>query len=429
MSIKAVNLTTSLGTIQDISNMVESFQLNEALLLPVTYGECDILDGINLIDRLGIRGFDYISFVISNVGEEDLVTKNFRIYDVRNRARTSNSSQAYKLVFCSEELFLASEYFVVKTYSNKKVSDIVENIALKYLRIPEDRISIENTFGQINFSCPYMRPLEAIQKVSRHALTKSDHPSFVFYETLKDGFRYRSIETLFNSSAAIPEYYYTQAKLEESIIEKTRIIAYEAKKNFDSLLNTQTGKFASSLLTFDPITLSIKEIKFDLEKWFEKYGGIEGKNSNYSSKMPLKKNRAGDTANQTKESHSRFVVTSLEQSKSSYVKGKSPGILPLQIEKTDLQRNSFFQNFADNRIKLLVPGNTSLQCGNLIFLRIRSPEIQGSTQTDEGTLGLYIITTVTHSLSRDGKFYTQLTVIKDDVMYTATPSPTGFFGE
>ena len=425
MDLKAISLTTSLGTTQDISYMVESFQLNEALLLPVTYGSCFVLDGINLIDRVGVRGFDYISFSFSRLGQETMITKTFRIYDVRNRTRTSNSSQTYQLLFCSEELFLASEYFIVKTYSKKRVSEIIFNIARDYLKIPSDRLEIEETYGQIDFACPYMRPFEATQKVARHALTKTDHPSFVFYETLREGFKFRSIESLFKAPE-LAEYQYDQAKLDSNIIVPTQIISYEAKKHHDSLLSTQTGKFASSLLTFDPITLVVKEIFFDLQEWFDKHAGVEGKDANYFSKLANMKNRKGDTPNKTRESHSRFVASSLDQTKSSYVKQKQPGILPFPVEKTDLARNSFFQNFVDNRIKLLVPGNTDLQCGKIIKIRIRSAEIQGETQTSEGGYGRYIITTVTHMLNKDGTFYTQLTVVKDDSLYTTTPSTTGF---
>lgn len=425
MDLRAINLTTSLGTTQDISNMVESFQLNEALLLPVTYGQCLVLDGMNLIDRVGIRGFDYISFSFSRLGQETMVTKTFRIYDVRNRTRVSNSAQSYQLLFCSEELFLASEYFIVKSFENKKVSDIIENIARDYLKIPIDRLEIEESYGQINFVCPYMRPFEATQKVSRHALTKSDHPSYVFYETLREGFKFKSIETLFKDQE-LAEYHYNQAKLDSNIIEPTQIISYEAKKHHDSLLNTQVGKFASSLLTFDPVTLVVKEIFFDLQEWFDKHAGVEGKEANYFSKLASLKNRKGDLPNKTKDSHSRFVATSLDQTKSSYIKKNQSGILPFPVEKTDLARNSFFQNFVDNRIKLLVPGNTDLQCGKIIKVRLRSAEIQGETQSNEGGYGRYIITTITHMLNKDGTFYTQITVVKDDSMYTTTPSSTGF---
>jgi hypothetical protein len=425
MDLRAVTLTTSLGVTEDISYMIESFNLNEALLLPVTYGECFVLDGINLIDRVGIRGFDYLSFAFSRLGQETLVTKTFRIYDIRNRKRVSNSAQSYQILFCSEELFLASEYFIVKTYERKKVSEIIENIATAYLKIPSDRLEIEDTYGQIKFVCPYMRPLEAVQKVTRHALTKSDHPSYVFYETLREGFKFRSIESLFKAPE-LAEYNFNQAKLDSNVIVPTQIVSYESKKHHDSLLATQAGKFASSLLTFDPVTLVVKEIFFDLQEWFDKHAGIEGKEANYFSKLANIKNRKGDLPNKTRDSHSRFVATALDQTKTGYVKEKQPGILPIPLEKTDLARNSFFQNFVDNRIKLLVPGNTDLQCGKIIKIRIRSPEIQGESQEDEGGYGRYIITTLTHMLNADGTFFTQLTVVKDDSMYTTTPSTTGF---
>jgi hypothetical protein len=124
------------------------------------------------------------------------------------------------------------------------------------------------------------------------------------------------------------------------------------------------------------------------------------------------------------ESHSRFVVTTLNQPQNSYIKARDTNIKPHQIEKTDLQRNAFLQNFQDHRIKLYVPGNPTIKSGDIIKLNIISPEDQSTELTDELIGGNYIITTITHMMTVERKYFTEMTVVKDDV--AATPaSPAG----
>ena len=127
-------------------------------------------------------------------------------------------------------------------------------------------------------------------------------------------------------------------------------------------------------------------------------------------------NRIGDTANKALESHSRFVMTKLKQPINEYIKSHQPDIKPDQIEKTDLQRNSFLQNFQDHRVKIAVPGNCTLQCGQIINLKVISPEIQSETTEDNELMsGKYIITTLSHDVSQTHKFLTTMTLVKDDV--------------
>ena len=172
IEVQSINIISSAGNQVNIWPLIEKFRLNETLLLPITYGECWVLDGINLIDKIGMTGFDHIQFAFGNPGQPKLITKSFRIYNVVDRQRVSNGAQTYRLLFCSEELYLASQYSISKSFKGKKISDMVKDIAINTLKIPKDRLAIEETVGNYNMILPYMRPFEAINYISRKALTK-----------------------------------------------------------------------------------------------------------------------------------------------------------------------------------------------------------------------------------------------------------------
>lgn len=415
----------------DIWAMVQEFKISESLLLPIAFGECTVLDGLNLIDNTLLKGFDYIQLSFGTPDTPQLITKSFRIYNILDRKRVTNASQTYRLMFCSEELFLASQYSQSKSFKGKLISDIIKDLAVNTLKIPQNRLEIEPTVGTIDGMVPYMRPFEAINKFARRALTSTDHPSFMFYETLKEGFKFKSIETLFKQQP-VAEYSYKQSKIDSSVIDPFSIVSYAIHRNFDTLSDTQSGKYASNLMTFDILRQTVETIKHDAVAFFNKTMHLEGKGKS-SNKMEPIQNRKGDAPNQTFESHSRFVPTTLNQPNNPYVKGRDPNIKPHQIEKTDLQRNAFLQNFHDHRIKLRVPGNPTLKSGDIISLSIISPEDQSAESKDELISGNYIVTTITHIMTLDRKYFVEMTVVKDDVKASprapiGSTDPIGFGG-
>jgi len=422
IDVQAFNIISESSVKIDIWAMVQEFKVSESLLLPIVFGECTVLDGLNLIDKALLKGFGHVAISFGTPDTPQLITKSYRIYNILDRKRVSNASQTYRLMFCSEELFIASQYSMSKSFQGKLVSDIVKDIAVNTLKIPVKDLEIEPTVGVTNMTIPYMRPFEAINKVSRKALTQTDHPSFMFYQTLAHGFKYKSIETLFKQ-APVAEYTYKQARIDSSVIDPFSIISYAIHQNFDTLSNTQAGKYASNLMTFDILRQAVATIKHDAIEFFDKTMHLEGKGKSTNKMEPIQ-NRKGDTPNKMPESHSRFVVTTLNQPQNSYIKARDTNIKPHQIEKTDLQRNAFLQNFQDHRIKLYVPGNPTIKSGDIIKLNIISPEDQSTELTDELIGGNYIITTITHMMTVERKYFTEMTVVKDDV--AATPaSPAG----
>lgn len=414
VNIESVNIISGDGIRSNIWAMIEQFRLNESLFLPICYGECIVLDGVNLIDNTLLKGFDHIQFAFGTPDNpKTTITKSFRIYNIAERRRVSNSAQTYKILFCSEELFLASQYMISKSFKGKLISDIVKDIAVNTLKIPQNRLEIEKTTGTLDLIIPDMRPLEAINKLSRRALTQSDHPSFTFYETLTEGFKFKSIETLIKQNP-VAEYSFSETKIDSSKIDPFSIIQYTIKKNFDTLADTQAGKYASSLMTFDIIRQTVETVKYDSEEFFKKHVHLEGKGKS-APKTELVQNRKGDTPNKVVDSHVRFVPTTLKQKENTYVKGRQPDIKPLNVEKTDLQRNAFLQNFMSHRIKLVTPGNPTLKSGDIIELNILASEDQSSQIKDEKMSGKYIVTTVTHIITKDRKYFLEFTVMKDDV--------------
>lgn len=412
IGIQNISIVSPNGKATDIQYMVESGVFYENIVTPIVYGQIEVLDGLNLIDKLPITGFDYILVSFKSPGSSKPIKKNFRVFDIKNRIRVSNAAQTYTISFCSEELFLASQYLVSKSYKGKKISDIVKDICDNHLKIPTDRLKIEDTNGTHDLILPYMKPFEAINFIARKGLTKSNHPSYVFYETLLDGFKFISIEGLLKEQEKAT-YIYEQKHIDYNEINPFSILVYEIQKNFNTISNVQGGKYASNLQTIDLLRQKSILNKFDFSKFFDSTKHLEQSGSN--SKMMDSENRKKDAPNEAFDSHSRFVFTNLDQSKSEYIKSKMPDIKNTNVEMTDLQRNSFFQNFADMNIQIVVPGNSTLKCGDIISISLPASEVQyDKSRNKEVTMsGRHMISRLMHTFE-NRKFSTTLWLVKDD---------------
>ena len=83
VNVEAINIISSKGVRTNIWAMCEQFKLNESLFLPICYGECIVLDGVNIIDNALLKGFDYISIAFGTPDDpKTLITKSFRIYNI-----------------------------------------------------------------------------------------------------------------------------------------------------------------------------------------------------------------------------------------------------------------------------------------------------------------------------------------------------------
>lgn len=421
-------------TAQDKTNikmMMVELSYYEDIFKGITSGSILINDSISLIDRLGMSGFDYLKLKFSkNVAGEYSTEKYFRIYRVSERILNNNVSETYTLNFCSEELLLSEQTKISKSYSGKKISEIVYDILSNKLRIDDKYISMQETDGLYDFVIPYKKPFEAINWLSNYAKPiGKDGADFLFYEN-SEGFNFYSLQNLFtqkpytkfiyiprSAGGSIPESFsgkLWEIKSQELGRDLIGIKSYVFLDTFDTLYGITTGAFANRLISIDPLTRTFRNTNFDYSKYFNQNNKL-----NEYSIVPNLKNRLGKTANESYDAVLKVMVSNSEQKKAIGISEEPWNVAnDIRAENYVPNRTAQLSLSHYSRVKLSVAGDPNLTVGMILNISLPSSRSKDGSGYDAGEedpyhSGNYMITAVRHIIDFAGKYETILEVVKD----------------
>ncbi len=191
------NLT--LGTIAEL-NIFEDINSNAVT------GTMHIVDAYNIISNASLQGNERLIFKLSTPGtsssREDIVDASeetgypFHIYALTDRIQQSETIMTYTLHFCSKELLRNTRKKVSKAYNGGLAQSVVDILRDDTGLNSRKDIYYEETRNQDKIVIPNLRPFDAINMISRKALSKNANGAgYYFYETTK-GFHFRSYESM-----------------------------------------------------------------------------------------------------------------------------------------------------------------------------------------------------------------------------------------
>ena len=214
----------------------------------------------------------------------------FRVYKPDNRYLSNPQNENYTIHFCSEEVFLSQRIIVGKTYKNKKISDIVVDICLNYLKIPADKLgatgngsysNIEETFDKVDITINNMTPMQAISWLCTQAVSNKigleGGATYLFWRN-KKGWFFKSIMSILNdvkgniypeTSVFPPKTYYWYGVKnvsdaggdQENVLQ---ILSYEIENTHDSVERTHRGMFNNKLISIDYLRRTHEETTFEI---------------------------------------------------------------------------------------------------------------------------------------------------------------------
>lgn len=429
--LEFVNILRYDGSSVNIKNLIIEFNYYEDIFGNVSSGDILLNDSNNLISNLSMSGNDYISFILNKPALQCSITRIMKLYSIGKRKLASDTNESYVIHFCSEEVLLSEQYRVSKSYKGKKVSSIVRDICETYLNINtnfslnSDPLRIEETKNTLNLVVPNLKPLEAINWASTYAQVSTVNPSvFLFYHN-RDGFNFKSLQTLY-SLPAYKTYRYEPKNLVSDYDNRMRdiskdydsIISYEIMKHFNSLQSISDGAFANRLISIDIINQSYNINNFDYAEHFRKTSHL-----NENGLLTNAKNSKGQTLNKTPGTL-RLTTSLMKTSNNPYVLSKGQNIKDIEIEKTLPTNLAELSLINTIRLKLVLPGDPLLTVGKNINVNLPTVGLEGGKQLDRYYSGKYLITGVRHKADQTGKFQTILEVCKESL-----PNPYGSYVE
>lgn len=421
-SLNTLNFITSVGNKINILPLLSGLSVYEDLYSFSLSGHITLIDAQGFMESLKLTGNEFLEVEFGKVKDgANSVKSLFRVYRAgdRNPSGTLNS-ETYTLYFCSEELMLSEQTKISKSYKGKKIADIIADILTDKMKVPNKKIeNVEDTMGVYDFLVPRMKPFEAISWLSCYARPKSSvGADMLFFET-KDGYNFRSIQSMFKDPV-YGTYKYQAKNLDDKIQsfeEKvTTVISYEFGKPYDALNEINSGTLANRLISIDPIARKFNVTDFDYTKYKGQVASLNG-----NAPVNDYKNRLGVSESQAYEGKLKVIIGNSAQQDVPYIKNIDGAVA----------KSIFVETFVPNRtaqislsnytsLKIAIPGDPGISVGRTIKFNLLSlKSANDNKDLDQMYSGKYLVTAVRHIIETPNSYRTILELAKD-----STPSPT-----
>jgi hypothetical protein len=368
--VDRVSIISKSGEV-DISAIYEELSVFDSVFLPVMSGKILIVDSIGLSSSLIFDGSESIVISLKKSKEDDdgSYKKSFRIYKQSHRKNITLNSESYVLNFISDE-YVYSEQQKINQHYELTYGEIIQSIMKNYLKVLDFQVGefMEPSSGIRDVIIPNLKPIDAILWLTKRSVDSKQSPNFLFFQNFS-GFNLVSISTL-NKKPPVEIYTFKPKNILEkdaAVEEFTSVRSLEVVTQFDELDKIKSGANAGKFIGFDPITrtISTRNISYG-----DMYSSMD--HSNKNPNVSVIQNREGLNNLESFDSKKTLNIFNLSQKYSNYIKQNDGASLNKldDYENYSFQRLSILKNLTSRRIKIVVPGNFKLTCGEIITLKV-----------------------------------------------------------
>mgnify|MGYP001326667651 CR=1 FL=1 len=427
----------------DLLNIYHRILIYESMTHTFIQGKIEITDTNGLIESLPIVGEEKIIFRIKKTASDKKYFEVIgHVYKISNRIREKGKKgvEKYTLEFITPNALINQNQRVSKTYEDD-VSKSVEDISKNFLGLskknnkPKDDdnpklykdIYIEKTFKKMKLNIPNLKPVEAINFLSKFSYSRNTklnknpfNTSYRFYQT-RQGYFYQSLEkTITENQKNIKHRFLVSndpnIKYNNKNIDKKDLFTvydYEFINFYDVFSSSNDGYYGCRNIGYDTLTKSVHKYDLNYESNFNQMTHLEKNNTN-SKKFNLN----------GKDSEKTLILslpTKKGTDKSEYVKSKekTKDIFYNKEEKIDVIKRVKTERFNEGIvIEMKIPSNPYLNINDIIYLHFPSyiRENGGKNFLDDKYFsGKYLVVSITHILSSKelSRWEMLVTVLKD----------------
>ena len=421
-------------------------------------GTVHIIDNQNIISQAGLQGNERLVLKLSTPGNSgdriDTVDATeetgypFHIHALTDRRQISETTMSYTLHFCSKELLRNVRTKVSRAYNGGLAGSVVDILRDKNGLNSKKDIYYEETRNSDKVVIPNLRPFDAVNLISKKALSKNAKGSgYYFYETTK-GFHFRSYESmlayqgLHHREPMVTLAYMPQLSpdiFERKFVNQHRVESFEFMQHFDTLSQQAIGTYASRVITHNMYDKSYNITDYHYHDEFSKMFHADQIGNRSKLNFPISDTpvdsdpkEGGIPGDKTVSDYPNSAV--LLQGSTRYLHGENTGIFGTSTDSEGLTEATRLsqENQVENsvRIKLVIPGHSELQAGDVIKFNLQSNEPnKGDTVGygyDEFHSGRYVIVKLRHRVIR-GLYKLVLECIKDSVIQKHINLPNEYF--
>ena len=424
--ITQCKLLITSGTEFDVRNLVQSINIYEDIFSNTVSGDILFKDTNNLVMNGPIIGQEKLLLRIqtpqSNPKDETIINYTdtpLNIYKINMVMGEGENALLYSLDFTTQEAFRNQVCKISQSYKGQP-SDIVEKILRDKNYLDSTRkLFVEETANHTKIVFPNMRPFHAITHLCKISNSKQYNasPAYMFYETTK-GFHFRSIDGLASQEVAYEyEENIPNSLNDKGVIDPIKNLstindsALEPTK--DTIYNMNQGFYSSRLKVHDVYNKTLVDYDFSYLDNFENDIHTEG-----TEPLISKSTDAVSGKNLSQYPDTKLFVSTTSSGKHFY-ESKDYPYQSDNLDQTLQRRISRFKQIEKGiKLGMQVPGQTKIQAGDVISVKIGATSAQTGEKFDPQTSGRHIITTLRHefNLTGDPRHQMYMETIKDGLV-------------
>ena len=412
----------------DITDLVIEFSIYENIEHHFLTGDMTILDGVGLLAKTPLTGFERLEFKLNTPGLQKgydfsvLTGHPMFIYNISNRTQAAERTNAYTLRFCSKERITNGQVKVVRSMTGP-VEEFIMTMCREELDTKKD-IILEESSTITKYIPPRKSPISCIRDIALRTQSKKfNNRGYRFYETSL-GFNFKSYESMFckENGVARPvmaRFSPKSSRIRDQKGNKTMIsdyqvvTTYRVKSQFNTVRNLNEGVFCSKMITHDQFTKTFDEKNFDYHTEYDNQNHLEpdsdGNKKDGNGVVPFFNYKEGKTISDFKDG-TIFYVSNTTKQFEDYEQLPDDKIL----QKRRSQRIALTSII----LEIEVPGFTGINAGDVVHFTYPSltrVHNANDRDTDPYMTGRYLITGIRHMVDIKGKKEHRMTLelVKD----------------
>ena len=294
--------------------------------------------------------------------------------------------------------------------SSQKISDSVGDICKNYLSSDKlyDVDETQNPYGFYgNMRKPFtVLTMLASKSVPGNVSGKDATAGYFFFET-KEGFRFKSIDSLIRTPPYPEKYVYAPGIIDTDDTTKDfKILEFKTTRNQNLIENLERGAYCSNRTYLNPLTFEYTPTTQKVFKLEDYSGKIENLGEDIDVVLPSLS--AND--NRTLASvPSRYICGILDIGTTDTKVSQEGNADPAKIHSQAMMRyNTLFTQI----LTMTIPLNTNLQAGDILNCEFPRIDQQERKEPDEVQSGLYLVKKLTHFFDSKGS-YTKIQLVRD----------------
>jgi len=378
---------------QDINNLVNTLEYFESIYAPCASVNIKVNDASGFNNGAGLKGDEDVEIGFGSA-EGESINMKFKTIIVGDRMRVKDGQDLMQLTAVPQEFTENNAKEVVKSYTGKKVSDIVKELHGDMTKdsttLKKDLVTIEETEGNVTYTGTGKSPITVMRWAAKEAKSAEAKASnFVFYQD-REGYHFRTVDKMLEGGAGDTLTYSHQNIGDaggDPANAKKKIIAFDQAKDFDKMKSSFNGGNSDHWYYYDPTTG-----KIDSTENGKRDGAGEVTHTGATQV----------TGKQTSARGQRFnFVAAPGQSESKFRDARDPSIKENKRSIADHAAQSSAANQLDNLVmNIRVPGDTKYKPGVKVTINIPTNQEEGNLDKRSGS---FLVTSIRHVVYKDDK--------------------------